>query len=394
MKKIIKKIFRTFGIEITRYTQNPYERIITLKPKKRSQGNVLLSYKIEPILLKPDEPMPNAHTNYWESLQIAQTFLDFGYRVDVIDSRNEKFIPKKNYSFFITRTDIERIAQLLNKDCVKIVHLDVAHWLFNNYASYRRSLALQQRRGITVRSQRIVEPNLAIEYADYATILGNQFTIDTYSYVQKPIFRVPISTCAIYQWPENKNFEACRKNFLWFSGSGLVHKGLDLVLDAFAEMPDYHLYVCGPIQQEKDFGNAYHKELCETSNIHTIGWVDVESPEFIEITNNCIGLIHPSCAECGGGSVIACMHAGLIPIVSYESSVDVHDFGVILNDCSIDTIKKTVQMLSSLPAEELKQMARKAWKFARANHTRERFAEEYKKIITKIIEAQKYEKIN
>jgi hypothetical protein len=30
-------------------------------------------------------------------------------------------------------------------------------------------------------------------------------------------------------------------------------------------------------------------------------------------------------------------------------------------------------------------MARKAWEFARANHTRERFAEEYKKVIGKII---------
>ena len=33
----------------------------------------------------------------------------------------------------------------------------------------------------------------------------------------------------------------------------MVHKGLDLVLEAFAGMPEYHLTVCGPVAKEKDF---------------------------------------------------------------------------------------------------------------------------------------------
>jgi glycosyltransferase involved in cell wall biosynthesis len=152
-------------------------------------------------------------------------------------------------------------------------------------------------------------------------------------------------------------------------------------------MPENHLYICGPIQDETDFEKAYHKELYQSPNIHVIGWVDVCSSEFIEITNKCVGMIHPSCSDSCAGSVITCMHAGLIPIVSYESGVDVNiDFGVILRDCSIDTIKTTVQMISTLSPEKVKQMSRKAWEFARANHTREKFAEEYKKVITKIID--------
>ena len=63
---------------------------------------------------------------------------------------------------------------------------------------------------------------------------------------------------------------------------------------------------------------------------------------------------------------MACLHAGLIPIISYESGIDVEDFGVILKDNSIKTIKNTVQMISSLPGEQLQPMARKAWEFARA----------------------------
>lgn len=382
MKKIAKKILAKLDIEITR----PDRRFVSLKRGNGCQGNALLSYIIDPFLLKNGEPVSSTHTHYWESLQIARTLLNLGYHVDVIHYSNKTFIPRKKYSVFIgARTNFQRITQLLNKDCVKIVHLDTAHWLFNGCAEYRRCLDLQQRRGITLKSFRGVEPNWAIEYADYATILGNQFTISTYSYAQKPIYRIPISTCGVYPWSEDKDYEVCRKSFLWFGGPGLVHKGLDLVLDAFAEMPDHHLTVCGPLQKEKDFRGAFYEELYQTPNIHTIGWIDVNSSEFTEVINKCVGLIYPSCSEGGGGSVINCIHAGLIPIVSYESSVDVNDFGLVLKDCSVAEIKNSVRTLSSLSTEELKRMSRKAWEFARANHTRERFAEEYRKFVEKII---------
>jgi glycosyltransferase involved in cell wall biosynthesis len=382
LKKIIKQVAMKLGIEISRTDR----RIISLKPNKKGLGNVLLSYIIDPFLLKKDEPLSNSHTNYWEALQIAKTFLGLGYCVDVINYGNKTFIPQKKYSFFVSsRTNFQRIAQLLNKDCVKIAHLDTAHWLFNSSAEYRRCLDLQKRKGVTLASFRPVDHNWAIEYADCATILGNNFTISTYHYAQKPIFPVPVPTCTVYPCPENKNYETCRNHFLWLGNLGLVHKGLDLVLEAFAEMPDYHLSVCGPIQKEKDFEKAFYKELYQTPTIHTVGWVDVSSPKFLEIANKCVGLIYPSCSEGQSGAVVTCLQAGLIPIISYESGVDVHDFGIILKDCSINEIKRSIQMVSKLPAEELKQMARKAWEYARANHTREKYAKEYQKTVEKII---------
>lgn len=393
MKKIIKRVFRRFGVEITRYVPNPSEDFVSLKPEIGSQGNVLLALWIKPFLLKDGDPLPNTHAHNWRSLQIAKTFLDLGYCVDVIDYLNSEFVPKKKYAFFVSfRTHFERIAQRLNKDCIKIVHLDTAHWLFNNCATFKRGLNVQQRKGITLKGLRIIETNMAIECADYAIISGNRFAIETYSYLQKPLFHIPYPPCAVYPWPEEKDFDSCRKNFLWFGSSGFVHKGLDLVLDVFAEIPDYQLYLCGPIKDENDFEKAYYKELYQTPNIHTIGWVDIESPEFIEVTNKCIGFIYPSCSEGGGGSAITCMHAGLIPIVSYESSVDVEDFGIILKDSSIEEIKASIQMISSLPAEKIKSMSRKAWEFARAHHTRERTKEEYRKVIEQIVEYHRSDK--
>ena len=386
LKTRIKNTLGSIGGEIARYTPGLYDNEISLQSEKPSQGEVLLSFLVEPFLLKPGEPMPNSHTHYWECLQMARTFLDLGYSVDVIDSRNETFHPRKRYSFFIGhRTNFDRIAGLLKGDCVKIAHLDTAHWIANNHLTYQRKFDLQQRKGVAIKgSHRIVELNQAIENTDYAVTYGNRFTLDTYRHAQRPPYRVPISTCALYPWSENKNYGAGRSHFLWFGSKGFVHKGLDLVLEAFAGMPDHHLYVCGPLQQEKDFVKAFYTELYETPNIHAVGWVDVEGPEFLEIVNKCVGLVYPSCSEAGGGSAITCMHAGLIPIVSYEASVDVEDFGVVLKDNSIHTIIHSVEMVSSLPRQRLQQMARKAWEFARANHTREKFAEEYKRIVVDI----------
>jgi glycosyltransferase involved in cell wall biosynthesis len=360
--------------------------VISLEPEKPSQGNVLLSYITAPFLLKPGQQVSNAHTHDWDSLQVAKTFLDLGYHVDVIRWDNYTFMPIKDYAFFIdARMNLERVARLLNRDCVKIMHIDTAHWLFHMTAQHQRLLALQQRRGITLPLRKTVAPNRAIEAADCAIIFGNEFTISTYCYANKPIYRVPHSTAALYPWPEGKDFEACRKQFLWFGSGGLVHKGLDLVLEAFAEMPEYRLAVCGPIHRERDFEKAFYRELYRMPNIHTIGWVDISGPEFLEVTNSCVGLIYSSCSEGASGGVVTCLHAGLIPIISYESGIDIDDFGFLLKDCSIENIKESIRMVANLPAQKLRERARQAWEFARANYTREKFADEYRKIVTDII---------
>jgi glycosyltransferase involved in cell wall biosynthesis len=368
-----------------------HNKTISLKPHKPARGNVLLAYLTDAFHVDDIQTVPYDHPAYWESFQMAKTFVDFGYSVDVISAADaDGFMPEKKYAFYIGhRYNFVTIAQRLNADCVKVLHCDMAHPLFHNDATMSRLLALQHRRGITLPALRFDPPTPAIEHADCAVVLGNEFTIGTYSYANKPIYRLPISAPLVYPWPRRKDFEASRRNFLWFGSHGFVHKGLDLVLEAFAEMPEYHLTVCGPMELdvEKDFKNAFNKELYQTSNIHTVGWVDLGSPEFVQIADKCGGLIYPSCSEGQCGGVIVCMHAGLIPILSYESGVDVQGFGFLLQDCSVEGIKNSIRMVASLPAEALKERARQTWEFARANHTRKRFAEEYLKVVGAIISA-------
>lgn len=359
--------------------------VVSLRPDGHVSGYVLLSYITAPFLLEPGELLPNTHSNFWEALQIAETFLNLGYAVDVIDWDNREFKPERPYSYCIDIHNLERLTPLLNENCVRILHITGAHWLFQNQAEYSRLLALQQRRGFTLIPRRIAPPSLGIEHADFATTCGNEFTISTFSYARKEIHRVPLPATSLYPWPEDKDYEQQRNHFLWFGNVGMVHKGLDLVLEAFAQIPGFHLTVCGLVDKEKDFELAYDWELYHTPNIETVGWIDTDSAQFQEITKKCVGVIHPSCSEGGGGSVVTCLHAGLIPIVSYESSVDVDDFGFLLKNSSVEDIVQSVKVVSGLSADELKEKSRKAWEYARSFYTRENYVACYLDFITNVL---------
>jgi hypothetical protein len=65
--------------------------------------------------------------------------------------------------------------------------------------------------------------------------------------------------------------------------------------------------------------------------------------------------------------------------------VDVEDFGFILRSCRVDEIKKTIQCIATLPAEELENRSRETWEHARCHHTQENFAREYRRMISEIM---------
>jgi glycosyltransferase involved in cell wall biosynthesis len=357
------------------------ERVISIRaPEPR--GQALISYVLTPFMLPPGQPIPNHHTQFWEARAIADAFLAEGYSIDVISFMNEAFMPRKQYDFAVdVRWNLERLVPVLGPRCTKIMHIDIAHVLFHNEAEARRLLDLQRRRGVTLTPRRHERSNFCIEAADCATMLGNDFTLGTYRYSRKPIFKVPITAPELWPSLGQRDFEQCRTTFLWLGTYGLVHKGLDLVLEAFAEMPQYRLIVCGPINEE-DFVQEYRRELYETPNIETIGWIDIGSRRFREIAEKCVALVFPSCSEGQSGSTVTAMHAGLIPIVSYESGVDVApEFGIILKTCAIEEIKSAVSHIAGLPPDELRSMSERARSYAQTHHTRENFTRVYREIV-------------
>jgi glycosyltransferase involved in cell wall biosynthesis len=359
-------------------------RVIHLKPAGKARGTVLFSYVTLPFLNR-DKHSLNMHTNRWESMDMAETFIERGYAVDIIDISNSTFLPRKKYDFFIDNGhQMERLAPLLNQDCIKIFHITTSDWKFQNEAEQKRFDDLYKRRGAQLKPDRVLKANKTLELCDIASMLGNSQTASTYAYGNREIIPIPLSTTHTFPSPEKKDFDRARKNFVWFGGAGVIHKGLDLVVEAFAQMPEYSLTICGKLDGEKDFKEIYKKEL-SLPNIKIAGFMDPGSQEFKELCDTTLGLVYPSCSEGQAGSVIVMMHAGVIPIISRESGVDAENFGVILKENTIAEIMLQVREISLLPTQELQRRALAGWEYAQEHHTRERFAKEYRKFVDMII---------
>lgn len=167
----------------------------------------------------------------------------------------------------------------------------------------------------------------------------------------------------------------------------MVHKGLDLVLEAFSMMPDLQLTICGRPEKEEDFFRAYGNELCRTPNISLRGWTDLDAPEFTAIAATHATVIYPSCSEGGGGSVIHCMHAGMVPACTQASSVDLFDFGFPIEDATVESVSSAARTISALPAAEIEERARAAWEHVRYHHTRQTFRSSYNEYVRQTVAA-------
>ncbi len=148
-----------------------------------------------------------------------------------------------------------------------------------------------------------------------------------------------------------------------------------------------HLYVYTAI--DPLFGRAFKNELNHVSNIHFGGYVHLHDPTVYAVLSRCNFVLHPSCSEGQPGSVIECMHKGLIPIVSRESNIDTGDFGITLDTCSVEEIYRVVQEVSKKPVEWCREKSIRTRYIAQKYYTEERFLANFKGAVEYIIRERK-----
>ncbi len=350
-------------------------RVITLTPRGKPRGRVLLSYTTLPFLDKREE-VYRGHSNRWECKQMAFEFLARGYTVDIIDFDNKHFLPRLNYTYCVDiDSSLERLAPLLNPDCILVFHATAAHWLFWNEAEYSRLADIQKRRGATIVPKRPAKPTRSPDIAHAISSLCGPFPESTYYFLKKKIHAIPVTST--HEFPDlERDFSTAKKQFLWFGGAGAVRKGLDIVLEAFAGMPEYTLIVCGKYN-EQDFIETFSKELFETPNIKAVGYMDTTSEAFASILKESVGIVYPSSAEGCATSVLLTMQGGLIPLVSKETGVGTGDFGILLKENSIEAVQEAVRIVAQESDEALKERSNKTREYTRTHHSREAFTSTY-----------------
>ena len=173
---------------------------------------------------------------------------------------------------------------------------------------------------------------------------------------------------------------------MWLGGGGLVHKGLDIVIETFRKLPEAELYIGGNLKEEPRFWEWVKPILAKHQNIHWLGWVDTTSPKFDAIADQCIAIVFPSCAEGGPASVARVFFNGQIPIVTPRSAVRGEFLGYnIQGNTSEEMIKSTISLtrtIMNLPDMELTAKSDAINEFARKYHTREAHRQSFSELIT------------
>ncbi len=392
-KQILHKLWRKMNriiFNLLRYISNPFHKQLydlDFRTDKESPllKKALFSYITHPFSISAKDPRFYRHINIWRAKEMVKVLNNLGYIVDVIDYKDEKFIPRKAYDIFVGHGsyNFENIARNLNDSTIKIYFTTGNYWKFRNHEISIRYKAFRDRKGLDLLPDRLQNPNeeKVLKIADGIIGIGGDSSSKTYNQFSDVIM---INTTALFDdnyVNHEKDFDKGRIHFLYYAGPGNIHKGLDLLLEAFVEL-DYHLWICSFIT--KEFAEAFSNELNNYSNIHLLSWIQPRSRKFYEIIEKCNYVILPSCSEGQAHSVVECMNQGLIPIVSRACGIKINGFGELLDPCSIEKIRKVVNKLAEISPELARKMSLKARAIVKDYFSEKSFYNNMKNAILKI----------
>jgi hypothetical protein len=384
VKKILGQVLRNF------YTRPPdrlfgFKEFCVTPPIKRA----LLSYLTSPLLLPASKRDRVVFSNLGIAQYIPRALNELGYEVDIVSWDDKEWLPKRHYDVYIGHGGInfEHISRALPDETIKIYFSTGIYWREWNIKEARRIYELALREGYLLPPDRAIKfsEEYANKSADGIICLGNQNAVQ--SYRQFPLV-IGINNAAYPYDPQDlidKDFEHGREHFLFFSGGGNLHKGLDLLLEAFSGT-DLHLHICQIIDPK--FAEIYKDELTQHSNIHVYGRIRMRSTDFEKLASLCNWTISATACEGQPGAVLECMAYGLIPILTTGANIDIENFGILLPENDIDDIRKIILAAAKMDIDECKQRAELTADVVRKNYSPEKFNIDFKNAVQRIVSAK------
>lgn len=398
---LVKNIFKKYQHLLPLALQRKYFRSVRLVPEGRAPiGRALVSYSLISAGMPPDHPVFDYHSGPWESSLIISLFLKRGYIVDVIHYTNRSFIPRERYDVILTlMEDLYRLvaySENPSEDIIKIWHMNLSSIQQTNSSELERIAALEARHPGALyapkrqeQNERLQEKTMAL--ADRCIVVGNEVVRATYPVrLRDKIDLVTISASPLYHMKSEDEYVPREREFVWYFGNGAVRKGLDLVLEAFSKHPDWKLHVIGLPQTEPDFMKIYRKELIETANITLHGYLNPKSKAFDDVIRGCFCFIAPTCTESISTAVATMMQAGLYPLVSRETGVDLPDgCGRYFKELSVKEVERLVALALALPDEMLRKEIGATQAYALQAFSREAFARRMEGALGRIIDGKR-----
>lgn len=358
-----------------------YEKYLATKAVPR---RALVSYLAPPIIDELSGISTQLFSNNGAGRTIPKVLNQLGYSVDIINWDDTDPIESVyDLVIFHGGKNFDSIARL-KTDANQLVYYSTgSYWQYHNNQEQQRLKYFEQRHGRSYKLDREITDSeeAANAEADAIIALGNEDTANTYSKFSH-VYSLEAASMPIKSPRTIFKPNGDELGFLFMAGPGNLHKGLDIILDAWQKLPEnYHLHIVTYLDDE--FATYYKDVLYGTPNIHTHGYVLQRSNEFYEIINNCQYSILLSCSEGSPGSVIESMHQGLIPIISKESHVDLCGHGYVLSHNTVECLIEQLTKLKTEKSDLLKQQeAISEW--AEKRFTVSRYEKDLASIISEI----------
>lgn len=354
----------------------------------KSQKRVLISYV----------PIPNfdfnkiTHAQSTHINQIIYAFIKRGFCIDVCYANDIMQYNRtcKKYDIIFGFGDVYKQACNDNKKSFKIAfitenHPDVVTGKYKERKEYfkRRHPHINITSSIMRSGFYDAEQ---FKFSDAGILMNSAFNALNFKEFGEKLFLVHANSIFNNEYEfirENvrKSIAPHRKSFLWFGSSGLIHKGLDIVIDTFREIPGLTLDVYGMDPKEYSLFDKI-----KAPNTFNRKRINVMSNAFIEevvMKHNFV--IMDSCSEGMSTAIATCMSHGIIPIVSKECGFDVTPCIIQLDDNSVEGVKNAIMHTFELSEEEILNMRQECYEYARKNFSLTNFNHEFCEQLDKIL---------
>jgi hypothetical protein len=287
----------------------------------------------DPFLLPKDDPALYHRAEFRRAWNIVRSINDLGYLVDVNSPNEHRFLPVRQYDLFFGyyEGNFSRISNLINPSALKV------------------SLILNDGLKKHTDSPSSADSLMAI----------NDLAVRDDSYEWCP-----------------KDYDAGRKNFLFFMAPHHPKALLDLLIQSFVGLSG-SLWVCSESRQRGLFGIRLP---VLNGNIHFLDGIQPRSVQFYRLMRTCNFWLFPN-SESETQQFVECLNQGLIPVVSAQQAGTVEhslDFIRWFNTESVENIRRDVIELSALPPETCQALSHRARVFALENHSEEIFVQNLK----------------
>lgn len=359
--------------------------------KTNFDRNVLVSYINNPIYLKNNF----YHTNTQECAVIIEVLRQLKFNVDLC-----------NFNFKKSEIDYEKYnlvfgfgAHLINakKNNPNIISIYYATGLFvplNDFYSLSKLKKIYNNNSKLINSLRLASRNYYDEdkNANFVIYLNNKINKKIYNNIlKKKSFSINVTFNFIKTREDllkkikNKNIDQSKRNIIYFSGPGCIHKGLDTVLNFFEKEKKFNLYLFQSFRTEREFFKIYKLKIKNNCNIFHYDNIPINSLKFESIVNNSLFTILPSVAEGQPSSLVNLSSMGLIPLISKQSGIEINAnfFSFDLNKSR--SLNYLINKISKYDSSYLKKLSIENVNLAFKYHSLDQYKINMKKILQKII---------